>query len=202
VTGTGRKAAALVAMLGGNAVPAVGLLGRGWPPLDGMLMYLAENIFMMLAVGLAVRCFAPLQAAPHGGRTRSDLLRTFFLIAVPFSFGAAVFIIFFALMRKIVLGPEMLWGVAAMAVFQVFAFIACAISVRSGGFPAAEKAMEQTLGRIFLLSLAVYLGVAAALFVNEAFAVPFVLFKTLIDIASIPAMFRRAPASAINAPVN
>ena len=193
---SGRNAAALIALLGGNAVPLVGLVGRGWPPLDGMLMYLADNVFLVLATALAVRMFAP-RFAPEGegGRARSELVNTFFLVAFPFSFGAAVFIAFFALLRHSRFGPDVLWGLASMAALQLVGFVWSAGAVRSGGMAAGEALMEKALGRVFLLSLAVYLGIGLALFVDEAFAVPFVLLKTIVDLGRIPSIFRPIPTT-------
>jgi hypothetical protein len=196
MTNGGRNAAALIALLGGNAVPVIGLVNRGWPPLDGMLMYLADNVLMVLATALAVRMFAPRYAPEEqGGRRRSELVNSFLLVALPFSFGAAVFIVFFAFLRHSRFGPDFLWGLATMAVFQLLGFVWSSGVVRDGGMPASEVLMEKALGRVFLLSVTVYLGIGLAMFVDAAFAVPFVLLKTLVDLGRIPAIFRPNPTA-------
>ena len=161
-----------------NSVPAAGVLAFGWPPPDAMLLYLGENIVLITLAALLIRILAPDARKSIG---------TFFLIAVPFTFGAAVFTIFVLVVRtEFVFRPrELLLGFGLMLVFQLFSFIRDLRRLRGISVPDSENLLVGVLGRVFLLALAVWAGIMLAIFVARAFILPFIILKTIVDLWSL-----------------
>jgi hypothetical protein len=64
---------------------------------------------------------------------------------------------------------------------------------------AGEAWVAQSLGRVFLLFLAVFVGVFAASFSNDWFVMPFIALKTIVDLGThaqaIVNMFRTRPVA-------
>jgi len=178
-----RLVAALLT-LAKNAVPAAGVLLREWAAPGALLLYLGENVTLVLLAAMTFRVALP------ESQSRTDALKTFFLVAVPFTFGAAVFTGAVILIREEyrVAPRELASGLATMAVFQLLAF---ALGLRRArGKPQAELEvmLSDVLGRVFLLAFAVWAGLLLAFFVSNAFVIPFIVLKTIVDIGSL---FRR-----------
>jgi hypothetical protein len=174
-----RVLAALLS-LAKNAVPALGVLLRDWAAPGALLLYLGENIVLALLAALTARIAGP---PGHGSS-----LRTFFLIATPFTFGAAVLTGAVLVIRadKYTLAPrELLGGLALMVVFQLIGFAANLRRVRGITLPECEELLVGVLGRVFLLAFAVWAGLLLALFVTTAFVIPFMLLKTIVDLGSL-----------------
>ena len=162
-----------------NAVPALGVFVRGWAAPDAMLLYLGENIVLVLLGALMVRILLP--------KVSGSSLRTFFLVAVPFTFGTAVFTTFVIYIRDefTVRPQELLTGFAAMAVFQLIAFVRDLYRLRGITLPDAENLLTGVLGRVFLLAFAVWVGLFLAFFIASAFVIPFMILKTIVDLWSL-----------------
>ena len=163
-----------------NAVPALGVLVRDWAPPGALLLYLGENIVLALLTALSVRI-----AGPRGETGKS--LRTFFLIAAPFTFGAAVMTFAVMLIRdEYRIHPrELAVAFAMMLAFQLIAFATNLRRLRGITLKESEDLLVGVLGRIFLLALCVWLGLAIAFVFTSAFVVPFMVLKTIIDLWSL-----------------
>ncbi|HJQ40827.1 MAG TPA: DUF6498-containing protein [Thermoanaerobaculia bacterium] len=161
-----------------NSVPALGVLARGWAAPDAMLLYLGENLVLIALAALLIRILAPNARKSIG---------TFLLVAVPFTFGAAVFTIFVLIVRvDVAFNPrELLLGFALMLVFQLFAFVRDLRRLRGISVPDSENLLVGVLGRVFLLAFAVWAGILLALFVARAFILPFIVLKSIVDLWSL-----------------
>jgi hypothetical protein len=178
---------ALVLSLLKNAVPALGVFLREWAAPGALLLYLGENVVLALLGALGVRL-----RGPRGETGKS--LGTFFLIAAPFTFGAAVFTAAVILIRdEYTLEPrELAAGFAMMVVIQLIAFAMSLRRLRGISVAECESLLVGILGRIFLLALAVWLGLALAFFVSSAFVIPFMVLKTIVDVWSLrPSQLKR-----------
>ena len=168
-----------------NAVPVAGVLLRDWAAPGALLLYLGENLVLVLLAMWTVRLVAPTEEVIEGERkTRRDALRTFALIAAPFTFGAAVITAGVLFVRSDYAFDvrELLAGLATIAVLQLLAFASNVRRLRGVSLAACESMLVSILGRVFILAFAVWAGLLAALFVSSAFVVPFMLIKTLIDL--------------------
>lgn len=171
-----------------NGVPALGVLLREWAAPSAMLLYLGENIVMVLLGALSVLLVAP-QSEVIGGKlkTRRESLSTFFLIAAPFTFGAAVITLAVIVIRTeyAVDARELMTGFALMLVFQIIGFAIGVRQMRGITLAESENMLVTILGRVFLLAFAVWIGLAIAFFVSSAFMIPFMLLKTIADLGSL-----------------
>ena len=168
-----------------NAVPLAGVILRDWAAPGALLLYLGENVILVLLAAWTVRLVAPMEEIIDGERkSRRDALRTFALIAAPFTIGAAVITAGVLFVRSDYAFDvrELLAGLAIIAVLQL---LACASNIRrlqGVSLAQSEAMLVSVLGRVFLLAFAVWAGLIVALFVSTAFVVPFMLLKTLIDL--------------------
>jgi hypothetical protein len=171
-----------------NFIPAAGVLVRDWAPAEAMLPYLGENVVLVLLAALLVRVVAPASEVIDGrAKSRGDSLKTFFVVAVPFTVAAAVFSLFvffvqpgFALATR-----ELLAAFGMMAVVQCIGFARDRHRLRGISLKAAEDLLVGVLGRVFLLALAVLIGVWLAFAWTTAFVLPFMLLKTIVDLWSL-----------------
>ena len=193
-----RLIAALLA-LARNAVPAFGVFVRDWAVADALLLYLGENIVLALLTALTVRLLAPESEAIDGRiKSRSESLSTFFLVAVPFTFGAAVFTIFVVAIRdEYTIRPgELATGLAVMVLFQLISFAVGLHRLRGTTLAEFENLLVSVLGRVFLLAFAVWAGLFLAFFFSTAFVIPFMVLKTIVDLGELnPTTLRKRLAS-------
>ena len=190
-----------VLSLAKNFIPAAGVLVRDWAPADAMLLYLGENIVLVLLAALLVRIVAPASELIEGRqKSRVGSLKTFFLIAAPFTFGAAVFSLFVFSVRdeyKVAI-PELLAGLGMMVVMQIIGFARDLRRLRGISLKDAEDLLVGVLGRVFLLALAVMIGLWLAFAWTTAFVLPFMLLKTIVDLWSLrPDALKRRMLGAI-----
>jgi len=184
-----------------NAVPAVGVLARGWSAPDAMLLYLGENVVLALLAATTVRMLAPAEEVIEGkNKTRGESLQTFFLIAGPFTFGAAIFTTFVIYIRdEFEVRPrELVLGFAMILAFQLIAFVRDLGRLRGISLAHSEDLLVGVLGRVFLLAFAVWAGLLLAMFVAKAFLIPFLVLKTIVDLWSLrPEALRRRVMTSI-----
>jgi hypothetical protein len=171
-----------------NGVPALGVLLRDWAAPSAMLLYLGENIVLALLGALTVLLVAPQSEVIAGKlKARRESLQTFFLIAAPFTFGAAVITLAVIVIRTeyAIDAREIATGFGLMLLFQVIAFFAGLRQMRGMTLAESENMLVSILGRIFLLAFAVWIGLILAFFVSSAFVIPFMILKTIVDLASL-----------------
>jgi hypothetical protein len=182
-----RVIAALLA-LARNAVPAFGVFVRDWAAANALLLYLGENVVMALLAALTVRLLAPASEAIEGKeKSRGESLRTFFLIAVPFTCGAAVFALVVVLIREeySIRPHELASGLALMVLFQLIAFATGLRRLRGTTLAEFENMLVSVLGRVFLLAFAVWAGLFLVFFFSTAFVIPFMVLKTIADLGEL-----------------
>lgn len=182
-----RLVAALLT-LARNAVPALGVFVREWAPPDALLLYLGENVVLALLAALTVRILAPPAETIDGKlKSRGESLRTFFLVAAPFTFGAAVFTVFVVAVRdEYSIRPrELLTGLALMVLFQLIAFATGLRRLRGTTLAEFENLLVSVLGRVFLLAFAVWAGLFLVFFASTMFVIPFMILKTIADLGEL-----------------
>lgn len=186
--------------LGVNAVPVVGVVAADWSVETAILLYLLENLAGIPLAALLVRLLAPARVELPGMRVRKrgEVLQTYLILALGFSFFSLIFITFFVIRNS---GGAfdftgLRGGALTIGLFLVAGFLADLALMRPLSLARGEKILERSLGRIFLLHLAVFLGVFLALFDQRAFFIPFVVLKTIVDLGYLlQAMpWRRAAA--------
>lgn len=186
---------ALLLSLLKNAVPALGVFLRDWAAPGALLLYLGENVVLVLLAALTVRLVGPSEEMIEGKlKTRRDSMQTFFLVAVPFTFGAALFTGAVLLIRDEykVNVRELSAGFATIAVIQLIGFAASLGRLRGISLAECENLMVGVLGRVFLLAFAVWAGLLLAFFVSSAFVIPFMVLKTIVDLWSLrPSQMKR-----------
>ena len=190
-----KAATATLQAVGINAVPVVGMFAAGWSVETAILLYLLENLVGIPLVALLVRLLAPptAEVAGQGVRRRDEILRTYLLVAVSFSLGSAIFIAFVILRTSNgAFDFTGVWaGLSAISMLALLGFLADLVFLRPLSLPRAEKVLERSLGRIFVLYLAVFIGIFVAVFGLASFFVPFVILKTLMDIGFLFQAFAR-----------
>lgn len=181
----------LLSVLGRNSIPAALVVLRDWNAANAMLLYLGENIASVFLTWLTIR-FTPLGAAE-----RKNLLSTFLLVAVPFTFGAALIGAFVVHVRtEYTVDPrELSAGLALMLAFQLIAFVANLRRARTATLQEAETMATDVLGRVFLLAFAIWAGIFCVIFFSGAFFLPFALLKAVVDLGSLRGIRKRSDAA-------
>lgn len=171
-----------------NAVPAFGVLVRDWAPPGALLLYLGENVVLVLLGALTVLMVAPKEETIEGKiKTRGESLNTFFLIAVPFTFGATVMALFvFYIRDEYTIRPsELTAAFGIMLALQLLGFATSLVRLKGITLAECENLLVSILGRVFLLAFAVWAGLLLAFFVSSAFVIPFMILKTIVDLGSL-----------------
>jgi hypothetical protein len=183
-----RRILVILATLARNALPPALVLGLCWDASTAMILYLGENVVAVLLAALTVRLLAPASEVIDGqAKARTESLRTFFLVAGPFSFGAAV-------IATVVIGSrseytldakQLTTGLLLMAASQVVGFFT---NLRRSSRPTlaeGEQLLVGILGRVFLLAFTVWAGIAVVIFLGGGFFLTFVALKTIIDLTRL-----------------
>ena len=190
--------------VGINAVPIFGVVAADWSVETAMLLYLLENLIGIPLAALLVRLLAPAREDLPGMRVRHrrEILHTYLLVALSFSLGSAIFILF--VIYRASNGQFDLTGVwtglGAISLFALLGFLVDLVFMRPLSLPRAEKVLERSLGRIFLLYLAVFVGMFLAVFGLASFFIPFVVLKTLVDIGYLFQAFSHPRAAVTSMP--
>ena len=192
--------------LGINAVPVVGMFAADWSVETAMLLYLLENLIGIPLAALLVRLLAPPREDAPGMRVRHrrEILNTYLIVALSFSLGSAIFILFvvYRTTNGQVDFTGLRTGLSAIALFALLGFLVDLVYMRPLSLPRAEKVLERSLGRIFLLYLAVFVGMFLAIFGLASFFIPFVVLKTLVDIGYLLQAFPGTRRSEETAPTD
>lgn len=214
----------LLTLLGVNAVPAVGIFARGWPPQTAMLVYLLETLTMIGLSVLRVRLLAPVRdettdapplladfvvTKPTGSkswqsnkpRDRRQILEGFLYVSLGFSAVSGVFIVvfLFLILKAPVAASDVATGMVTILVLQLFELVADLILWRRLSLTQAETLLLQSLRRAFVLYFGVFAGMCGAAYSGSWFVVPFIAFKTLMDLGiQVEYFLKRRPVVGIN----
>jgi hypothetical protein len=195
-----------VTALGINAIPAGVVLVGGSSAETAMLLYFFENILAILFTAARVHILAPAHDEAYTataseytrrkvkgrivfrGRTtrgRGALLTGYLLFSLGFSIATGVFLfLFLFLILAVNISRTVITSaMAGIAAFQLFHFVTDLCLVGRLSPRQAEMLLDQSMGRVALLYLAVGVGVFLTLLVEQWFVLPFALLKTIVDLA-------------------
>lgn len=125
---------------------------------------------------------------------RTEMLKGYLLITISLSVGTAVFmLVFLFLIMRVELDLAALRsGLGAILTFQLLNLLGDMVWLRALSLDRAEKLLEQSMGRVALLYLAVFAGICAAPFHVYGFLLPFIGLKTMVDVGQpIQALYQR-----------
>lgn len=174
----------LIAVLGINFIPLEMWFNRNFSGEYAMIIYALENAFAIIFAVVFVILFAPTREQIEKLRTRKEILQTYLVVTIGFSVGSGIFIaafIFLILKVKIdfsAVQSAMIWILG----FQFLEFFGDVLMLRPFSLKKAEFFLTRSLGRVFLLFLAVFIGIWVAAFADKWFVIPFIVLKTITDI--------------------
>ena len=202
-----QTAVSIVTALGANTIPAGIVFLDGQAAETAMLLYFLENILAVILAAVCVRLLAPAQDEGYASavpdhteirvngrltfrgntlRDRTTLLRDYLVISSGLSLGSGVFLVcfLFLILRADIPKSAILSGFTGIAGFQLLNFVANLLWLRPLSAQRATFLLQQSLGRVALLYLAVGVGFVLALFVERWFVLPFAVLKTIVDLAA------------------
>lgn len=213
----------LLTLLGVNAVPAVGVFAGGWSVETAMLVYLLETLTMIVLSALRVRLLAPAReetadAPPllagvtvttstgaawqvNKPRDRRQIIEGFLYVSFGFAAVSGVFIavFLFLILKAPIAASDVAAGMVSILTFQLFELIADLLLWRRLSLAQAETLLLQSLRRAFVLYFGVFAGACGAAYVGSWFVIPFIGFKTLMDVGIQAEYFlKRRPVYAAN----
>lgn len=195
----------LLIILGLNAVPVLGFTLGGWNAATTLMVYWFENQLGAILIGARIYLHqrqtntrGHFRAHIHttvtdskGTRTlfaRSTFAKEFLFAGLTFTLAHGVFIVLMMAVFNTLPAPgEALSGFLIIGLFEVFAFATDAFGIRRWPFARVKTLAQQALGRVVLVHLALIAGmfIAALSKNNQAFFIPFAIFKLLSDVGSI-----------------
>lgn len=125
---------------------------------------------------------------------RTEMLKSYLVVTVSLSVGTGVFmVVFLFLLMQAQLDLDALQsGLVGILTFQLLSLLGDLVWLRTLSLGQAEKLLEQSMGRVALLYLAVFAGICAAPFHAYGFLLPFIGLKTMVDVGQpIQAMYQR-----------
>lgn len=185
----------IAAVLGVNAVPILGVLRQAWTAEVAMLLYYLETVAVVLLVGIGVRLVVP-DVDERGERIaarRNRLVKDYWTVMLGFSLVIGIFLAAFLLFVLEVPIPWRAVGVVMIPIvgLQLFALAWEARRLRPLDIADANRLISRDMGRIAILHLGVLFGVFVAAIREEWFVWPFVILKTLVDVAFVASRFSR-----------
>lgn len=202
-------AISLISLLGINFIPVEMFIYRDFSGESAMLFYAMENI---VAVGFAVifvLAVAPEAELAHANgndklvnsqapsevmvsREKRKIVRDYLRFSVGFTASSLIFLTaFIFLVLKTQIQVDLLKTALAWILgFQLLNVFGTLLTVRPLTLRRAEIYLKQSMGRVALLFISVFIGMFLAIFVDRWFIVPFILLKTLADIGEQFATFK------------
>jgi hypothetical protein len=205
----------ILQLLGLNAVPAWGLFEAGWSPATVLALYWCENLltvpFVALRIGLHRRWTGKSgHNRPHlglkvttrtrvAGREEEVAERPFRSLLAEYVTAAVSFTLVHGLFLALLLGTifsdrhqaavdrqELGRGVAGVAVFLALGFLIDLVQLRDRPFFWIRRRAEGAMARVFVIHLAIVLGMAAVVFYDRpvTFFTVFLILKLLVEIGS------------------
>lgn len=172
-------------MLGINFIPLEMLLYKNYSSETTMVVYALENVLAIILAVIFILLCAPRTDRTAKIRTRKELLQVYLLSSVGLSVGSGIFLslFIFGIMRADVTFPAVAEALAWIFGFLILEFVGDFIMLRPLSLVQADNFLTRSIRRVFLLFLGVFLGVFLAAFGNKWFVAPFIILKTLADIA-------------------
>jgi hypothetical protein len=176
-----------ISAIGINLVPLSLWLFEDYSSETTMILYLLESV---VAIILAISCVLLLAPARERAENktleRNKIVLDFLLIAGLFAVALSVFVtaFIFLVLKAHIPASHVKFGLMCMAAFQIFEFASNLFLLRPLSLKQAEIFLSQSMGGLALLHISVFIGIFLALFVEDWFVLPFIIFRTLIDIAT------------------
>ena len=175
----------LISVLGINFIPLEMWLYRDFSSETTMVVYALENILAIFLASVFVLLFAPPREQTAKIRTRKELLQVYLISSLGLSVGSGIFLSFFifGILRANIAFSAVAEALVWISGFLVLEFIGDVIMLRTLSLAQADTFLNRSIRRVFLLFLGVFIGVFLAALDAKWFVVPFVILKTLADIA-------------------
>jgi hypothetical protein len=150
------------------------------------VVYFLENLVTVAVTTARVHFLAPAREDIPGEKPkdRRSMLQNFLVVALGFSLVVGVFLFFFIflILKAPIAAADVVSGIGWIIVFQLVGLIADLSLWRRMSLDLANTFLEQSLGRVFLLYLAVFAGLCAAAYTNAWFVIPFMALKIMVDV--------------------
>jgi Family of unknown function (DUF6498) len=177
-----------ITAVGVNVVPLTLWLFEDYSAETTMVLYALESIAAVILAVLCVLLLAPVTEKSDTGKTRNrgKIITDFLLMAGVFTIVLLVFLFsFIFLVLKAHISPsEIKFGMLCIAAFQFFEFFSNLFLLRPLSLKEGEILLTQSFGGLVVLHISILTGVFLAAFVNEWFVVPFIVLKTIVDVAA------------------
>lgn len=196
----------LAATLGINAIPAGIVLLGGNSAATAMVLYFLENLVSIILAAARIRILAPADDEAYASlaydtvkvtvngvprpekkllRNRRVLITDYLFMSIVFSLAVGVFLFLFVFVvgHTNVPGSVILAGMEGIIAFQLLHFVADLFLLGPLTPPQAEVLLKQSMGRVALIFLAVFIGIFLAAVNINWFVIPFVALKTITDLA-------------------
>ena len=184
-----------------NAIPAGGVVFRGWTPATALTLYWCENLVGAILIALRIAIHRRLTRRrghyrlqinakdnPGKGVSQVTYLGEFLTVSLAFTLVHGIFLA--ALLTIVVkVSPnsaQVFQGLRWMIAAQVGSFLLDLFQLRQWPFADLKKNADLIMGRVVLIQLALMGGMMFAAFSSrpEAFFAVFGFLKTLSEIAS------------------
>lgn len=161
------------------------LLYKNYSSETTMVVYAIENVLAIFLATVFILLFAPRRARTGEIRTRKELLQMYLISTICMTIGSGIVLSFFIfwIIRADVTFSAVAEAMIWISGFLVLEFIGDFIMLRPLSLAQADAFLTRSVRRVFLLFLCVFLGIFLAAFVSRGFVMPFIILKTLADIA-------------------
>jgi hypothetical protein len=175
----------VISVLGINFIPLEMLLYKDYSSETTMVVYALENVLAIFLASVFILLFAPPRGDAGEIKTRKELLQVYLISTLSLTIGSGVLLSLFIF---VILRADVTFSAVATALVWIFGFLVLEfigdfIMLRPLSLAQADAFLTRSVRRVFLLFLSVFLGVFLAAFVSKGFVIPFIILKTLADIA-------------------
>lgn len=211
----GRMAGILVVLVA-NAIPLLGVFRLGWSATNVLLLYWLENLLVALFTCLRIAVHRQLThkrghwragqlgSAVNGQPSKSGLLGEYATVALVFTLAHGIFVAAIALILTDTHPDDPLWRFSATAFRQgalmlvlvlAAGFLADLPGMKSRSFAWIKGQVQQRMGRVLVLHLAIIFGMAAMAATDSPLGLLYVLIalKTLWDLVLTRSVAAPAP---------
>ena len=175
----------LISVLGVNFIPLEMWLYKDYSSETTMVVYALENVLAIILATVFLLLFAPRRDRTAKIKTRKELLQVYLLSSISLTIGSGIFlsVFIFGIMRAEVAFSAVAGAMTWISGFLALEFIGDFIMLRPLSLAQADNFLTRSIRRVFLLFLGVFLGIFLAAIAGRWFVAPFIILKTLADIA-------------------
>lgn len=161
------------------------LLYKDYSSETTMVVYALENVLTIFLASVFILLFAPRLDNTGEIKTRKELLQVYLISTLSLTVGSGIVlsIFIFGILRADVTFSAVATAMIWISGFLLLEFVADFMMLRPLSLAQADNFLTRSVRRVFLLFLCVFLGIFLAAFVSSGFVAPFIIMKTLADIA-------------------